>query len=141
MGFSGGAQTRYKKYPCKGSCKRNSYETICKNIVSRYQTLVSSLPREAVFRRRRPKAHFMTGRTGSPVINCSIINSICPAQLKLARVTPIRFTNRGVKPILTIIDLYQSSLSFRRFSRNVSANTSHCFSHLSRFTVQMPIGF
>ena len=75
------------------------------------------------------------------VINCSIINSICPAQLKLARVTPIRFTNRGVKPILTIIDLYQSSLSFRRFSRNVSANTSHCFSHLSRFTVQMPIGF
>ena len=21
-GFSGGAQTRYKKYPCKGSCKR-----------------------------------------------------------------------------------------------------------------------
>ena len=57
------------------------------------------------------------------VINCSIINSICPAQLKLARVTPIRFTNRGVKPILTIIDLYQSSLSFRRFSRNVSAKT------------------
>ena len=26
-------------------------------------------PREAVFHRRRPKAHFMTGRTGSPVIN------------------------------------------------------------------------
>ena len=75
------------------------------------------------------------------VINCSIINSICPAQLKLARVTPIRFTNRGVKPILTITDLYQSSLSFRRFSRNLSANTSHCFSHQSRFTVQMPIGF
>ena len=62
------------------------------------------------------------------VINCSIINSICPAQLKLARVTPIRFTNRGVKPILTITDLYQSSLSFRRFSRNMSANTSLLFS-------------
>ena len=62
------------------------------------------------------------------VINCSIINSICPAQLKLARVTPIRFTNRGVKPIVTITDLYQSSLSFRRFSRNMSANTSLLFS-------------
>ena len=67
MGFSGGAQTRYKKYPCKGSCKRKSYETICENIVSPYQTLVSSLPREAVFRRRPLEAPFMTGRTGSPV--------------------------------------------------------------------------
>ena len=63
------------------------------------------------------------------VINCSIINSICPAQLKLARVTPIRFTNRGVKPILTITDLYQSSLSFRRFSRNNFANTSLLTNH------------
>ena len=62
------------------------------------------------------------------VINCSIINSICPAQLKLARVTPIRFTNRGVKSIVTITDLYQSSLSFRRFSRNMSANTLLLFS-------------
>ena len=61
-------QFRNKKYPCKGSCKRKSYETICENIVSWYQTLVSSLPQEAVFPRRRPKAHFMTGRTGSPVI-------------------------------------------------------------------------
>ena len=67
MGFSGGAQTRYKKYPCKGSCKRNSYETICGNIVSRYQTLVPSLPWETTFWHRRPKAHFMTGCTGSPV--------------------------------------------------------------------------
>ena len=56
----------------KAPCKRNSYETICENIVSRYQTLVSSLPREAVFRSRRPKAHFMTGRTGSPVISSKI---------------------------------------------------------------------
>ena len=48
-GFSGGAQTRYKKYPYKAPCKRNSYETICENIVSRYQTLVSSLPRETTF--------------------------------------------------------------------------------------------
>ena len=64
--FSGGEQTRYKKYPCKGSCKRKSYETICENIVSRNQTLVSSLPREAVFRRRRPKAHFMTGPHRQP---------------------------------------------------------------------------
>ena len=42
--FSGGAETRYKKYPCKAPCKRKSYETICENIVSRYKTLVSSLP-------------------------------------------------------------------------------------------------
>ena len=61
VGFSGGAETRYKKYPCKGSCKRKSYETICENIVSRYQTLVSSLPRMTVFRHRRPKTEFMTG--------------------------------------------------------------------------------
>ena len=53
------------------------------------------------------------------VINCSIINSICPAQLKLARVTPIYN--------LTITHLYQPSLSFRRFSRNMSANTSLLF--------------
>ena len=51
----------------RSACCRGVYETNCENIVSRYQTLVSSLPREAVFRRRRPKAHFMTGRTGSPV--------------------------------------------------------------------------
>ena len=69
-GFFRGAQTRYKKYPCEGSCKRKSYETICENIVSRYQTLVSSLPREAIFRRRRPKVlpkvHFMTGPHRQP---------------------------------------------------------------------------
>ena len=41
----------------------------------------------------------------------------------------LRFTNRGVKPILTITDLYQSSLSFRRFSRNNFANTSLLTNH------------
>ena len=35
-------------------------ETTCENIVSRYQTLVFSLPREAVFLHRRPKTEFMT---------------------------------------------------------------------------------
>ena len=59
-GFLGGAETRYKKYSCKGK----SYETICENIVSRYQTLVSSLPWEAVFLHRRPKTEFMTGSHG-----------------------------------------------------------------------------
>ena len=54
VGFLGGAETMYKKNPCKGSCKRKSYETICENVVSRYQTLVSSLPRMTVFRHRRP---------------------------------------------------------------------------------------
>ena len=42
------------------------YETICKNIVSRYQTLVSSLPRMTVFRHRRPKIEFLTGLAGQP---------------------------------------------------------------------------
>ena len=65
-GFFRGAQMRYKKYPCKAPCKRNSYETICENIVSRYQTLVSSLPRETTFRHRRQKAHFMTGPHRQP---------------------------------------------------------------------------
>ena len=60
MGFSGRAKTRFKKCPCNGPCKRKSYETICENIVFRYQTLVSSLPRETTFRHRRPKADFKT---------------------------------------------------------------------------------
>ena len=53
-GFPRGAETKYKKYSCKSPCKRKSYETICENVVSRYQTFVSSLPREAVFLHRRP---------------------------------------------------------------------------------------
>ena len=56
-GRAGDAETRYKKYPCKGSCKGKSHETICENIFSRYQTLVSSLPREAVFLPQRPKTN------------------------------------------------------------------------------------
>ena len=72
----------FAEYLCKGPCKGKSYETICENIVSRYQTLVSSLPREAVFRRRRPKAHFMTGRTGSPVMREKVAHFI--AQLNHA---------------------------------------------------------
>ena len=74
MGFSGGAETRYKKYPCK----RKSYETICENIVSRYQTLVSSLLREAVFRSRRSKTQFMTGPHRKPSNN----NSFFPEKVK-----------------------------------------------------------
>ena len=33
--LGGGAETRYKKYSCKGTCKGKSYETIYENIVSR----------------------------------------------------------------------------------------------------------
>ena len=51
--LGGGAETRYKMYSCKCPCKGKSYETICENIVSGYQTLVSSLPRVAVFIHRR----------------------------------------------------------------------------------------
>ena len=58
----GGAETRYKMYSCKGPCKGKSYETICENIVSQYQTLVSSLPRGTVFLHRRPKTEFITGQ-------------------------------------------------------------------------------
>ena len=57
---------------------------------------------------------------------CSIITA--SAQLNSNWLVSPRFTNRGVKPMLTITDLYQSSLSFRRFSRNMSANTSLLFS-------------
>ena len=70
MGFSGGAETRYKKYPCKGPCKgpckRKSYETICENVVSWYQTLVFSLPRKTIFWHPRPKTEFMTGPYRQP---------------------------------------------------------------------------
>ena len=60
-GGGGGAETRYKKYSCKGPWKGKSYETSCEDIVSRYQTLVSSLPRETVFPHGRPKTKFITG--------------------------------------------------------------------------------
>ena len=56
----GGGETRYKKYSFKGQCKGKSYGTTCENIVSRYQTLVSSLPRGTVFLHRRPT--IMTGQ-------------------------------------------------------------------------------
>ena len=60
-----------KKYPCNGPCERKSFETICENIVSRYQILVSSLPRETTFRHRRPNAEFMTGPHRQPSNNQS----------------------------------------------------------------------
>ena len=64
-GFLGGG-TRYKEYSCKGPCKGKSYETICENIVSRYQTLVSSFPRGTVFLHRRPKTEFIIGQPWQP---------------------------------------------------------------------------
>ena len=70
-GFFRGRETRYKKYPCKGSCKRTSYETIPEKIVSRYQTLVSSLPRRPLFDTDDRKLNLLLGRTGSPVIRHS----------------------------------------------------------------------
>ena len=45
----GGGRRRGAEYSCKGPCKGKSYETIYENIVSRYQTLVSSLPQGTVF--------------------------------------------------------------------------------------------
>ena len=65
-GFFRGSADEVQKVSVKGSCKRKSYETICENIVSWYQTLVSSLPQEAVFRHRQPKTKFMTGLAGQP---------------------------------------------------------------------------
>ena len=47
-GFLGGGDEVQKVF-VQGSVKGKSYETICENIVSRYQTLVSSLPRETTF--------------------------------------------------------------------------------------------
>ena len=57
-GGGGGGETRHKSIRAKGPCKGKSYETICENIVSRYQTLVSSLPWEYFFLQRRPKTEF-----------------------------------------------------------------------------------
>ena len=39
---------------------------ICHSSATRYQTLVSSLPRKTVFRHRRPKTEFMTRLAGQP---------------------------------------------------------------------------
>ena len=61
------------------------------------------------------------------VINCSIINSICPAQLKLARVTPIY--KQGSK---TDLDNYRpiSVLPvISKIARETCLQTLHCFSH------------
>ena len=61
------------------------------------------------------------------VINCSIINSICPAQLTLALATPI-YKQGSKTPLDKSTGLYQFTLSFRRFSINISANSSLIFS-------------
>ena len=53
--LGGGGGDEVPKVFVEGSVQGKSYETIFENIISRYQTLVSSLPREAVFLRRRPK--------------------------------------------------------------------------------------
>ena len=102
MGFSGGAQTRYKKYPCKGSCKRNSYETICENIVSRYQTLVSSLPREAVFLHRRPKTEFITGPPGkeqpSNGVNIGLFHNATPS-FRFSKKMPVDKRGKDIAPL------------------------------------------
>ena len=68
-GGGGGAEARYKKYLCKGPCKEKSNENTCENIVSQYQTFVSSLLRVFVFLRRRPKTRNYNGAcpTGSQV--------------------------------------------------------------------------
>ena len=58
----GGAKARYNKYACKGTWKGKSYKATWENIVSRYQTLVSSLSRETVFPHRWPKTEFITRR-------------------------------------------------------------------------------
>ena len=72
-GFSRGAETRYKKYSCKGPCKGNSYETICENIVSRYQTLVPSFLREVVFLHRRERTLAKTSNATAPLtFSCAL---------------------------------------------------------------------
>ena len=57
------------------------------------------------------------------LLNCSIINGICPAQLKLARITPIHKQGNNWNQMLITTDLYQFSRSSRRFSRNTCAKT------------------
>ena len=56
--------TPIKATNCKKECEAKiTVENIfCENIVSRYQTLVSSLPQGTVFLHRRPKTDFITGK-------------------------------------------------------------------------------
>ena len=71
--LGGGAETRYKKYSYKGPCKGNSYETICENIVSRYQTLVPSFLREVVFLHRRERTLAKTSNATAPLtFSCAL---------------------------------------------------------------------
>ena len=82
-GFLGGWRRGTKSMSCKGLCKGKSYETICENIVSQYQTLVSSLPGGTVFLHRRPnKVYFKS--TSSNFSACekvfpkkSVLNRTC----------------------------------------------------------------
>ena len=136
MGFSGGAQTRYKKYPCKGSCKRKPYETICENIVSRYQTLLSSLPREAVFRRRRPKAHFMTGLHRQPSNKHRTLFIQVRIDLVARLIITLTFTSEGEiswcyrSNQISLVKRLHSTTYFLHFTkRNLNFRVTFFFGH------------
>ena len=60
-GFFRGSADEVQKVSVQGFVQE-IYETICENIVSQYQTLVSSLPAGIVFLHRRPKTEFITGQ-------------------------------------------------------------------------------
>ena len=62
-GFFRGSADEVQKVSVQGFVQE-IYETIYENIVSQYQTLVSS-----TFRHRRQKAHFMTGPHRQPSNN------------------------------------------------------------------------
>ena len=71
-GFLVGLRRGTKSIRAGGPYKGKSFKTICENVVSRYQTLVSSLPREAVFLHRQPKTEFITWPHRQPSNNIII---------------------------------------------------------------------
>ena len=73
-GFFRGSADEVQKVSVQGFVQE-TYETICENIVSQYQTLVSSLPREAVFVHRRQKTEFITGPHRQPSNNVLFENN------------------------------------------------------------------
>ena len=82
VGFSGGAETRYKKYPCKGSCERKSYETIVRTSFLGTRPSCPPSPWWRFFDTDDRKPNLWLGPTGSPVITRKIRSTESKCTLK-----------------------------------------------------------
>ena len=97
MGFSGGAETRYKKYPCKGSCERKSYETIVRTSFLGTRPSCPPSPWWRFFDTDDRKPNLWLGRKGSPVITRKIRSTESKCTLKNLKLLKV-FSSITVSP-------------------------------------------